>query len=137
MARHVVATVDEIPEGGRKLVSVGERKIVIFNVKGEFLALLNRCPHQGGSLCDGVLTGFVQSDVPGQYRYSRPGEFIRCPWHGWHFDVRTGQSWGDPQRVYTKHYNVEVAAGQQLVEGPYRAETVDVVVDQQYLVIEE
>lgn len=137
MARHVVATVDEIPRGGRKLVTVGDRKIVIFNVNGEFLALLNRCPHQGGSLCDGVLTGFVQSDRPGEYHYSRPGEFIRCPWHGWHFDVRTGRSWGDPQRVYTKHYSVEVAGGQKLVEGPYQAETVEVQVDQDYLVIEE
>ena len=136
MARHVVATVDEIPKGGKKLVTVGERNIVIFNVNGEFFALLNRCPHQGGSLCDGVLTGFVQSDQPGEYRYSRPGEFIRCPWHGWHFDVRTGQSWGDPQRVYTRNYSVEVTGGQQLVEGPYQAETVDVQVDQEYLVIE-
>ncbi len=137
MARHVVATVDEIPPGTRKLVTVGTRNIVVFNVAGEFLALLDRCPHQGGSLCDGVLTGFVESDEPGQYRYSRPGEIIRCPWHGWHFDLRTGQSWGEPERVRTKPYAVEVADGKALVEGPYQAETVEVTVDRQYVVIEE
>jgi len=137
VARHVVATVDEIPQGGRKLVEVGDRNVVIFNVNGEFLALLDRCPHQGGSLCAGVLAGFVSSDEPGQYNYSRPGEFIRCPWHGWHFDVRTGQSWGDPERVFTKQYNVEVAPGQQLVEGPYKAETFEVSVEENYLVIED
>lgn len=136
MARHVVATVDEIPEGERKLVSVEGRDIVIFNVKGEFLGLLNRCPHQGGSLCGGVLTGFVTSDQAGTYDYQRPGEFIRCPWHGWHFDIRTGQSWGDPARVYTKSYSVDVAPGTALVEGPYQAETVDVSVDNQYVVVE-
>lgn len=137
MARHVVAAVDEIPPGERKLVTVGDRKVAVFNVDGEFLALLDRCPHQGGSLCAGVMTGFVSSDEPGQYNYSRAGEFIRCPWHGWHFDVRTGQSWGDPERVFTKQYNVEVAPGQQLVEGPYKAETFDVSVEENYLVIED
>ncbi len=136
MTRHVVATVDEIPPGSRKRVAVGDRRIVVFNVDGEFLALLDRCPHQGGSLCDGVLTGFVTSHEPGHYNYSRPGEIIRCPWHGWHFDLRTGQSWGEPERVFTKHYDVEVAAGQALVEGPYKAETIDVAVDRQYVVID-
>ncbi len=137
MARHVVADVDEIPPGGRKLVEVGDRKVVVFNVEGEFFALLDRCPHQGGSLCAGVLTGFVASDEPGQYDYSRPGEFIRCPWHGWHFDVRTGQSWGEPERVYTKPYSVEVTQGRELVEGPYQAETFDVSIEQSYVVIED
>jgi nitrite reductase/ring-hydroxylating ferredoxin subunit len=136
MPRHVVATVDEIPPGSRKLVEVNGRKIAVFNVNGEFLAVLDRCPHQGGSLCEGVLTGFVESDAPGDYRYSRPGEIIRCPWHGWHFDLRTGQSWGEPDRVFTKQYPVEIAEGQKLVEGPYQAETVDVAVDRQYVVIE-
>jgi len=136
MPRHVVATVDEIPPGSRKLVTVGERRIVVFNIEGEFHALLDRCPHQGGSLCDGVLTGYVESDNPGKYNYSRPGEFIRCPWHGWHFDVRTGQSWGEPERVFTMQYEVEIAAGEKLVEGPYQAEIIDVSVDQDYIVID-
>jgi nitrite reductase/ring-hydroxylating ferredoxin subunit len=136
LPRHVVATVDDIPLGARKRVTVENRDIVIFNVKGEFLGLLDRCPHQGGSLCGGVLAGFVASDTPGEYRYSRAGEFIRCPWHGWHFDLRTGQSWGDPDRVYTKRYTVDVATGAALVEGPYKAETVDVSIDGNYVVVE-
>ncbi|MEM8976324.1 MAG: Rieske 2Fe-2S domain-containing protein, partial [Pseudomonadota bacterium] len=44
MARHVVAAVDEIPPGQRKLVTVGDRKVVVFNIGGDFLALLDRCP---------------------------------------------------------------------------------------------
>jgi len=134
--RHVVATVDEIPVGKRKLVTVDDREIVIFNLNGEFYGLLNRCPHQGGKLCDGVLAGIVKSENPGDYDYSRSGEIIRCPWHGWHFDIRTGQSWGDPDRVYTKHYTVSIEAGKTLVEGPYKAETVEVCVDNDYIVIE-
>jgi 3-phenylpropionate/trans-cinnamate dioxygenase ferredoxin subunit len=134
--RHVVATVDEIPAGERKRVTVDGRDVVVFNVKGEFLGLLDRCPHQGGSLCGGVLAGFVYSDAPGEYHYSRAGEFIRCPWHGWHFDLRTGQSWGDPERVYTKRFSVDATPGSALVEGPYKAETVEVQVDGNYVVVE-
>ena len=81
MARHVVAPVDDIPPGGRKLVEVNGRAVVVFNLGGEFFALNNRCPHRGGSLCEGKPTGLVQSSEPGEYQYSRKGEIIRCPWH--------------------------------------------------------
>ena len=62
MAKWVVATVDEIPPGARKIVDVGGRSIGVFNVGGEFFALLNRCPHQGGPLCLGNTLGFLRSD---------------------------------------------------------------------------
>lgn len=136
MTRHVVATTDEIEPGGRKVVVVEDREIVIFNLAGDYVGLLNRCPHQGGRLCDGVVTGHITSREPGTVTYSRPGEIIRCPWHGWFFDLRTGQSWGEPERVKTRHYDVRVTGGDELVEGPYQAETVDVSVDRQYVVVE-
>ena len=56
-ARHVVAKVGEIPIGGKKLVSVKGRDIGVFNVNGEFFALLNKCPHAGASLCHGRIIG--------------------------------------------------------------------------------
>jgi nitrite reductase/ring-hydroxylating ferredoxin subunit len=136
MAKHVVATVAEIPLGGRKVAHVNGRAIVIFNLAGEFFALNDRCPHRGGSLSQGKQTGLVESDGPGNYRYSRPGEIIRCPWHGWEFDVRTGQSWCDPARVRARRYAVAVEAGCKLVSGPYVAETVPVTVEGEYVVVE-
>jgi len=86
--KHVVAALGEIPPGGRKLVTADGRAIVVLNLDGEFFALGNRCPHRGGSLCDGNLTGLVLSDEPGHYNYIRRGEIIRCPWHSWEFDIR-------------------------------------------------
>lgn len=136
MAKHIVAKVSEVPVGARKVVSVDGRDVVIFNVRGEYFGLFDRCPHQGSSLCEGILGGLVRSDEPGSYNYSRPGELLRCPWHGWQFDLRTGQSWCEPERVKTKSYSVDVEQGRDLVEGPYVAETVQVSVDEQYLVIE-
>ena len=59
MGRHVVAAVSEIPPGERKLVECEGRSIGVFNVKGKFYALRNRCAHQGGPLCQGRLTGFL------------------------------------------------------------------------------
>ena len=136
MAKHVVAAVGDIPPGTRRLAQVNGRAIVVFNLGGEFFALNNRCPHRGGSLCQGRQTGLVESDGPGNYRYSRPGEIIRCPWHGWEFDVRTGQSFCDPSKISVRSYPVEVAPGQTVVKGPYVAETIPVTVEEQYVVVD-
>ncbi len=136
MSKHVVAAVRDIPPGGRKLVTVKGRQIAIFNVAGAYFGVLNRCPHQGGSLCDGILTGLIESTEPGQYRLSREGEILRCPWHGWEFDIRTGQSYCEPERIAVKNYAVELQPGTRVVEGPYIAETVPVTVEEQYVVVE-
>ena len=136
MAKHVIASLREFPAGTRKLVDINGRKIAVFNIKGEFFALANRCPHQGGSLCAGRLTGLVEASEPGKYRYSWLGEIIRCPWHGWEFDVRTGRSWCDPSRVRARQFAVAVAAGAALIEGHYVAETFPVSVEDEYVVLE-
>ena len=141
MTKHVVATVDEIPPGERKIVEIRGRSLGVFNIKGRFYALRNICPHQGGPLCEGRLTGFVIADKPGgEYRYERRGQILRCPWHGWEYDVTTGQSWVDPASVRTRRYDVEVAPGDALPEGyqpgPYTAETFEVSIDRQYVVVE-
>ncbi len=128
MPRHEVARVGEVPPGGRKRVTVGGRDIVLFNVGGEFFALADRCPHQGGRLSEGVLVGLVEAPEPGRYAWSRPGEIVRCPWHGWEFDLRTGQTRCEPARLRTRTYDVDV------VPGP--AETFPVTVEERRVVVE-
>ena len=136
MSKHVVAAVRDMPAGSHKEMTVKGRPIVVFNLKGEFFGLLNRCPHQGAPLSRGFLGGLLQGEGPGQVRCTRLGEIIRCPWHGWEFDIRTGQSWCDPQRIATRTYPVAVAPGGQLVEGPYAADTLPVTVEDDYIVVE-
>jgi nitrite reductase/ring-hydroxylating ferredoxin subunit len=147
--KYVVASVDEIPPGQRKIVEVAGREIGVFNVGGDYIAVLNRCPHQGGPLCRGNTHGFLRPAGVGEFRYSRAGEILRCPWHGWEFDLRTGQSWFDPARVLVRRYDVSVEPGAQLLAdpstppgmeglqpGPYVAETFPVSVEQRYVLVE-
>jgi len=115
MGKHVVASVGEIAPGGRKLVELEGRPIVVFNLSGEYFALLNRCPHQGGSLCGGQLIGLLESKEPGEYSYTRRGEIVRCPWHGWEFDLETGRSLLEPKRLGLKTYPVSVEDGMVVV----------------------
>lgn len=146
MTQHIVATVDEIPPGERKIVEVAGRSIGIFNLNGVFFALRNRCPHQGGPLCTGSLGGLVISSGPGEYDYSRAGEMVRCPWHGWEFDICTGQSWFDPTHVRVRKYAVTIESQSSiaadpvhhagLAPGPYVAETYEVTLEQRNVVVD-
>jgi len=70
---------------------------------------------------------------------------LRCPWHGWEYDIKTGQSWVDPASVRVRSYDVEVASGAQiegegemegLVQGSFKAETYEVSVEEEYVIIE-
>lgn len=143
----VVASVDEIPPGSRKIVNVAGRSIGVFNVQGNYFAVRNSCPHAGGPLCQGLTSGLVTSTEPGEYEYHRRGEFLRCPWHQWEFDIRTGQSWFDPGKTRVRRYDVAVKPGSELIDGedelanhglvkgPYVADTYPVTVDQNYIVI--
>lgn len=69
------AKVGEVPRGGAKVVESGGRMIALFNVDGDYFAIDDACPHHGASLGCGTLEG----------------EIVTCPWHGWKFNVKTGQ----------------------------------------------
>jgi nitrite reductase/ring-hydroxylating ferredoxin subunit len=152
MTRHIVARTTDIPPGGNKVFGVEGRDIVVFHVNGEFFALLNRCPHEGAPLEKAACVARLTSPEPGIYQRSRVGELLRCPWHGWEFDMRNGQSYFDPKRVKVRSYPVAVESGQELAEvlaqelaqepagglakGPYVAETFPVHVEDSYVIIE-
>jgi 3-phenylpropionate/trans-cinnamate dioxygenase ferredoxin subunit len=89
-------------------VEVENRSIGVFNVGGEFYALANQCPHRGAPLCEGRITGLKTSPEPGEITLEREGEILKCPWHGWEFDITNGQSVVNPEKIRTMTYDVTV-----------------------------
>jgi nitrite reductase/ring-hydroxylating ferredoxin subunit len=74
----------DIPAGQGKTVTCGSALVALFNVDGQFHAISNTCPHRGGPLGEGSVSGGV----------------VTCPFHGFQFDVKTGLSAeGKPLRV--------------------------------------
>jgi nitrite reductase (NADH) small subunit len=108
VARHVVCGVDELPPGQRRVVEVNGRSIGVFNVHGTFYAVRNRCPHHGAPLCLGPVKGLVLGPRPHEYEIVREGEILRCPWHGWEFDLTNGRSIFNPHKVRVRSYDVSV-----------------------------
>ena len=113
--RHRVADAEELAEEGSRVISeVGGQEVAVFRVEGELHALANYCAHAGGPLCEGPLTGRLAPGEDGSLRYDEAESVVRCPWHGWRFDVRTGESLqSDRWRAPT--YDVEVEDGEVYV----------------------
>jgi nitrite reductase/ring-hydroxylating ferredoxin subunit len=105
-----VATVDELGPGRRKLVTVGDQSIGVFNFNGNFVAYLNVCPHEFGPVCLGRVGGTTLPSPPGEYCWGREGEILFCPWHGWEFDLLTGQALTDRRR-HLRRYPVTIEGG--------------------------
>jgi nitrite reductase (NADH) small subunit len=80
MAFVSIAKVSELQPGRGMTVTVGDKKIAVFNVNGTFYAIDDTCLHRGGPLGEGELEGCI----------------VTCPWHGWKYDVTTGVSTINP-----------------------------------------
>lgn len=145
--RVVVASVSEFPPGERRIVQAGSRSIGVFRVGDRFYGIRNRCPHQGGPLCRGHLLADATADAPGSPRISANPLRIACPWHGWEYDLESGQSFMGAAQAGVRSYGVALQAGAQLLAeieagetelrpGPYVAETFEVHVQDDYVVLE-
>lgn len=161
--KHVVGKAKDFPNGERVVVNIGGREVVVFRQDGHFYALLNRCPHRGAPLCKGRFIANITSDAVGEYDFHGENRLLACPWHGWEFDIATGQSYFDPAGVRTRPFQVDLEPGSQVRDsvdcgeasftppdrepgatpdtpsdrkpGPYQAETYDVGVEDEYVVL--
>ncbi|MBL9215839.1 MAG: Rieske (2Fe-2S) protein [Opitutaceae bacterium] len=98
----------ELPPGSRRIAELRGISIGVFNLAGQYFALRNRCPHRSAPLCEGRLMGLVKADQAYAYTTEREGEILRCPWHGWEFDIRTGRSVALPETIRSKCYQTSV-----------------------------
>ncbi|MEV0071053.1 Rieske 2Fe-2S domain-containing protein [Amycolatopsis sp. NPDC050768] len=151
----VVSRLDEFPPGERRIVQAGRRSIGVFRVGDRFYAINNHCPHMGGPLCLGRTKPWVSSAGPGEYAMAEEEALVACPWHGWEYDLETGQSFLGPGEPRARTYTVSVepraeegtvAADQVSAPepgakggrrpGPYVTETYPVHVEDAYVVVE-
>lgn len=94
-----VAAAAEIPPGGRLVVEAAGKQIAIFNVNGRLVACDNTCLHRGGPLGEGDLEELL----------------VTCPWHGWQYDLSTGECLMNPKAKIAL-YPVTVEADSICVE---------------------
>lgn len=146
--RIVAGRVQDFAPGERRIVKVGRRSIGVFRVGERFYAINNHCPHQGGPLCLGRTVPWAVADAPGQPRLADDERvLVACPWHGWEYELATGQSFLGPGEPPVRRYRVSVEDGGSLGEdakvrhpdrtpGPYVAETFPVQVEDDYVVVD-
>jgi nitrite reductase (NADH) small subunit len=89
---HFVCMASEVTPGAAKIVKVKKHSVGVFQLSDGLFALLNVCPHRGAALCEGPVCGTTRFTENRDFVYERAGEIVRCAWHGWEFDIRTGQS---------------------------------------------
>ncbi len=94
-----IARVEDCPPGSSRELVVEDRIVALYNVAGRFHALDGVCPHQGGPLGKGSLQGCI----------------VTCPWHGWQFDVTTGQHQTNASVIHPG-FPVKVEAGDVYVD---------------------
>jgi thiamine pyrophosphate-dependent acetolactate synthase large subunit-like protein/nitrite reductase/ring-hydroxylating ferredoxin subunit len=113
-----VADLDEVQSGRVKTVTAETFSFALTNIDGEYTAMDNRCPHQGGPLGEGS----IEIGKDGQC-------WLRCPWHGWDFDPKTGLPPGGHQDSGQKLYAVDVKEDGVYVGIEFEADHVTTVTD--------
>ena len=87
----LVGPASEIGVGEKRIVEADNLSIGVYNIGGEFFAIKNVCPHAGAPLCQGHIQTTHRPSEVGEFDPALEGRILRCPWHGWEFDIVTGQ----------------------------------------------
>ncbi len=95
---HAIATLSELRAKRRLAVEIAGQDVAVFLVGDTIVATNGRCPHEGGPLGEGDLEGPT----------------LTCPWHGWSYDLRTGECEEDPD-TELELYDVTIEADRILV----------------------
>ena len=106
--KHYICRVDELAPGEKRGYTIKNIPlVVVHSVHDEFYAIYEFCPHQRASLGDGVLGGQTIARQPGaKFAYVREGEILRCPWHNYCFDIKTGLCLTEPNKFRVKTYPI-------------------------------
>jgi nitrite reductase (NADH) small subunit len=110
-----VGAVEDVRRDGCRVVDVDGRRVGVISSGTTFYAISDRCPHMGASMCTGSLSGTLLPSAPHELVYGLDQRVVRCPWHGWEFDLESGRSLLEPRRFGLKTYEVTEDDGQVIL----------------------
>lgn len=118
----LVGSYSDLADGRRVMVEVDGAEVCVLRYGADVLAYENRCLHQGGPVCEGVVIGKVECVLDDQKRalgerFSDTEIHLVCPWHGWEYDLKSGRSATDP-RIGLRKFDVRVEGGDVYLEVP-------------------
>lgn len=105
-----ICRVGEVRAGTPHMATIRNLSVGVFRIGDSFYALLNVCPHRGAPLCEGPQCGTTAPVDDARFIYHRENEIVRCAWHGWEFDIKSGAALVDPS-VRARTFPVTVEDG--------------------------
>lgn len=103
-----VGPVSDFEDRRFRIVMAGAHEVGVLKWNGTFFAVHNRCPHQKGPVCLGVVSGRLNGSSPGSMDLDDETPVVACPWHGWEFDLSRGRAlWDESYAVKTVPVRVE------------------------------
>jgi nitrite reductase/ring-hydroxylating ferredoxin subunit len=120
MAEQFVGKISEFQDGDRRIIFVGDNEIGVFRHEGQFFAYSNFCLHQGGPACEGLTIAKVEERIMpdktsrGLYFSETEMHFV-CPWHGYEYDMKTGECVSDRKLKLRRYKVVEKEDGVYVV----------------------
>ncbi|MDF2722955.1 MAG: (2Fe-2S)-binding protein [Paenibacillus sp.] len=107
MKRYFAAKIADLAAASKTILEINGIEVGLFHVNGQWKAWRNYCPHMAAPVCKGKVCGTTLPSLVYEYDYGREGQILRCPWHGWEFDLNSGRHLVDPN-VRLRNYKVEV-----------------------------
>jgi 3-phenylpropionate/trans-cinnamate dioxygenase ferredoxin subunit len=112
-----VGAADEFPLDEIRIVTAGRRSIgVVRRADGTVDAVRNWCPHKGAEVCKTKLSGTALPGPPGTLAWGHEGQIVRCPWHGFEFDIRTGKRPYSDSRMRLRVYPARIEKDRVLID---------------------
>lgn len=113
MSRGVLAELDSIPAqgAGGLQVQAGDVPVGLFRVGEEVVAWRSVCPHAAAPVCVGQVDGTRVPSAVYEYEYGRDREILQCPWHGWEFDLRSGEHLAEGSSARLRRHPIRVERG--------------------------
>jgi len=105
-----VAKATDLKDGDRRIVVSGKHEVGVFFKDGSYYAYSNYCLHQGGPACEGLIIAKVEERImpdktsKGMYFSDTETHFV-CPWHGYEYDIKTGECVSD-RKLKLRRYKV-------------------------------